>query len=598
MNTQSDIAADFLVEAGEIAEQLGEQLVDLEHRANDVELLNAIFRGFHTIKGGAGFLHLTPMIDICHIAEELFDSVRSGKRAVESELMDLALRALDEVQRMMGELKAGSQMTPAPQDLLDGLRAIAGHMPAQPSKPEPSTVQASQEFLSASGDITDDEFESLLDALQGSATSSPVSEPVPPAPQAEPAKPVVAPKANAMPKPAEDAGKNANAAKEAEPTVRVEIKRLDALMNLVGELVLARNRLKSLRRRAQDGDIERAIGGLDLLTARLQSAVMKTRMQPIGRVFSRFPKVARDVARALKKDVKLELIGEETEIDKNIVESLSDPLVHLVRNAVDHGIESPERRERDGKSRTGTVQLSAQHEGDHILIIIRDDGAGMDPEVLRNKAREKGLISHEAAARLTHEECLQLIFLPGFSTKSEVSDISGRGVGMDVVMTRLKELNGQVSIFSQRGQGSTITIRLPLTLAILTTLMVGCCGRPYAIGLSAVDEVFRYEPADLLWIDGREVLDVRGSSVPLMFLSRWLGKEPNPTDSCVVLLRSGELRFGLVVDVVKGRDEVVVKPLPVSMRKLAGFSGATITGDGAIALILDPYGLYRAGRNF
>jgi two-component system chemotaxis sensor kinase CheA len=356
-----------------------------------------------------------------------------------------------------------------------------------------------------------------------------------------------------------------------------------------------RHKAGAVRRRASDGELDRAITSLDLITARLQSAVMKTRMQPIGRVFSRFPKVARDVARQLNKEVKLELVGEETEIDKNIVEALSDPLVHLVRNAIDHGIEAPDKRERAGKVRQGTVRLSAQHEGDHIQITVRDDGAGMDPEVLRAKARDKGLISPEAAARLSTEECLQLIFLPGFSTKSEVSEISGRGVGMDVVMSRLKELNGHVSIHSTPGAGSTITIRLPLTLAILTTLVVTAGGRPYALPLGAVDEVFRFKPDAVLYVDGREVLDVRGQTLPLLRLRRWLSIDGQSDDGCVVVLRSGEVRFGLVVDVVRGRDEVVVKPLPPRMRDIAGFAGATITGDGAIALILDAHGLYRAG---
>jgi two-component system chemotaxis sensor kinase CheA len=617
MNSASDIAADFILEAGEIAERLGEQLVDLEQRPADAELLNAIFRGFHTIKGGAGFLHVAPMVDLCHVAEEVFDALRSGRRKVDAHLLDLALQALDQLQAMMAALRDGTAVPAAPEALLDGLHAIRDGSaavvvtaPVVVAGPAPKGDDAitDDEFESLldglhgknappgsprSETIAEDEFEALLDALHGKGAPPGVVVP-PSVPQPAAPPPPASPAAEAPGKPA--------AAKEADATVRVEVKRLDAMMNLVGELVLARNRLKTLHRRAtgarrgvNDGDLDRAIAGLDLITARLQSAVMKTRMQPIGRVFSRFPKVARDVARALSKDVKLELIGEETEIDKNIVEALSDPLVHLVRNAIDHGIESPERRDRAGKPRQGTVRLSAQHEGDHIEIVVRDDGAGMDPEVLRAKARDKGLITPEAAARLTTDECLQLIFLPGFSTKSEVSEISGRGVGMDVVMTRLKELNGQVSIHSSPGAGSTITIRLPLTLAILTTLVVTAGGRPYALPLGAVDEVFRFRPETLLWVDGREVLDVRGQTLPLLFLRRWLSIGGDTHDGCVVVLRSGELRYGLVVDVVRGRDEVVVKPLPPRMRDLAGFAGATITGDGAIALILDAHGLYRAG---
>jgi two-component system chemotaxis sensor kinase CheA len=621
MNDASDIAADFIIEAGEIAERLGEQLVDLEGRPGDADLLNAIFRGFHTIKGGAGFLHIAPMVDLCHAAEEMFDSLRSGRLEVDAHLLDLALQSLDLLNAMLGALRAGAAVPPAPDQLVAAMRALA-HGDAAPA-PKPVAAAAAAAPSPAGDAIADDEFEALLDALHGKGGapgaaakdtidddefealldalhgkgSAPGAAP-PPEPPTAPPPPAAAPRAAA--RPAE--GPAAAQPKEAEATVRVEVKRLDAMMNLVGELVLARNRLKTLRhktgairRRASDGELDRAITGLDLITARLQSAVMKTRMQPIGRVFSRFPKVARDVARQLNKEVKLELVGEETEIDKNIVESLSDPLVHLVRNAIDHGIEAPDKRERAGKARQGTVRLSAQHEGDHIQITVRDDGAGMDPEVLRAKARDKGLITPEAAARLSTDECLQLIFLPGFSTKSEVSEISGRGVGMDVVMSRLKELNGHVTIHSAPGAGSTITIRLPLTLAILTTLVVTAGGRPYALPLGAVDEVFRFKPDAVLYVDGREVLDVRGQTLPLLRLRRWLSIEGASADGCVVVLRSGEVRFGLVVDVVRGRDEVVVKPLPPRMRDLAGFAGATITGDGAIALILDAHGLYRAG---
>jgi two-component system chemotaxis sensor kinase CheA len=621
MNNASDIAADFILEAGEIAERLGEQLVDLEQRPTDADLLNAIFRGFHTIKGGAGFLHVVPMVDLCHVAEEVFDALRSGRRKVDAHLLDLALQALDGLQAMLGALRDGTAVPAASEPLLDALHAIRDGIAAPAAPP---VIAAPAAPAGGTDAITDDEFEALLDGLHGKK-SAPGAAPAgtiaedefealldalhgkgaPPGPAAPAAAPR-APQPPAVAPPAQAAATGADPArtptKDADATVRVEVKRLDAMMNLVGELVLARNRLKTLHRRtsgarrgANDGDLDRAIAGLDLITARLQSAVMKTRMQPIGRVFSRFPKVARDVARALSKDVRLELLGEETEIDKNIVEALSDPLVHLVRNAIDHGIEAPEKRDRAGKPRQGTVRLSAQHEGDHIEIVVRDDGAGMDPEVLRAKARDKGLITPEAAARLTPDECLQLIFLPGFSTKSEVSEISGRGVGMDVVMTRLKELNGQVNIHSAPGAGSTITIRLPLTLAILTTLVVTAGGRPYALPLGAVDEVFRFRRDAVLWVDGREVLDVRGQTLPLLFLRRWLSIGGDSTDGCVVVLRSGELRYGLVVDVVRGRDEVVVKPLPPRMRDLAGFAGATITGDGAIALILDAHGLYRAG---
>jgi two-component system, chemotaxis family, sensor kinase CheA len=343
--------------------------------------------------------------------------------------------------------------------------------------------------------------------------------------------------------------------------------------------------------RTRDEDLERAVSNLDVVTARLQAEVMRVRMQPVGRAFSRFPKVARDVARTLKKEVNVQLIGEETELDKNLVEALSDPLVHLVRNAIDHGIEAPDKRESLGKPRAGTLKLSAQQEGDHIVIVVADDGGGIDPDMLRTKAREKGLIDTDTAARLSPTEALQLIFLPGFSTKDQATDISGRGVGMDVVKSKLGELNGQVLIESVRGEGTRFVIRVPLTLAILPTLMVSAAGRPYALPLSNVLEVFKYRESLVRFIDGREVLDLRQQTFPLVFLRRWLGKPSQTEDAGVVVVQTANRKLGIVVDQVRGREEVVVKPLPGSLRGLTGLAAATITGDGNLALILDVSGL-------
>jgi len=376
----------------------------------------------------------------------------------------------------------------------------------------------------------------------------------------------------------------------------VDTKRLDAIVNLIGALVLARNRLKTLRARICDEELDRAVSSLDDATARLQSAVMRTRMQPVGKVFSRFSKVARDTARSLGKEVELELAGAETELDRNLVEALADPLVHLVRNAIDHGIEAPELREASGKPRAGYICLQAQQEGDYVGISIQDDGAGIDPETLRNKAREKGLIDAEAASRLSAEECLHLVFLPGFSTKTEVTDISGRGVGMDVVQSRIRELSGQIQIHSELGRGSRFSIRVPLTLAILPTLLVQAGEPVYALPLARVMEVL-HAPADALgWFDGRAVLDRNSHTLPLVDLRQWLGVESLETALLtIVVLQQGESRFGLIVDQVRGREEVVIKPLPRSLRGLPGYAGATLIGDGRLALILDVDGLRAAG---
>ncbi|WP_203323794.1 chemotaxis protein CheA, partial [Pseudoxanthomonas beigongshangi] len=407
-----------------------------------------------------------------------------------------------------------------------------------------------------------------------------------PAPQPVPARP-------ATPAPASPA--RPARASEAEQTIRVDTKRLDAIVNLVGELVLSRNRLKTLRARLRDEELDRAVSGLDIATARLQNAVMRTRMQPVGKVFSRFPKVARDVARSLKKEVDLELIGADTELDRNLVEALSDPLVHLVRNAIDHGIELPDLREATGKPRSGQVRLAAQQEGDYVTIEIRDDGAGIDPERLRDKALEKGLIEPEAAARLSHDECLQLIFLPGFSTKTEITDISGRGVGMDVVQSRIRELSGQIQIHSQLGRGSRFLIRVPLTLAILPTLLVQAGDPVYALPLARVMEVLHAPASSLRWFDGQAVLDRQSTTLPLVDLRRWLGVEAVKAPLLtIVVLQMGDQRFGLVVDQVRGREEVVIKPLPRAVRGLRGYAGATLIGDGRMALILDVDGLREA----
>lgn len=539
-----DIAADFIIEAQEILDRLGEQLVELEQAPSDQEQLNAVFRGFHTLKGGAGFLAITPMVELCHAAEEALGLVRSGKASLQAGHFDAAQQSLDWLQAMLDAVAGGQPAQAAPAELIARFDMSGAALPA--STPAPATA----------------------------------------APATPAAPPSSAPAAPAGPKPA------ARAPAEAEHTVRVDTKRLDAIVNLTGELVLARNRLKTLRSRIKDEELERAVSSLDLATARLQSAVMRTRMQPVGKVFSRFNKLARDVARSLAKEVELEVIGADTELDRNLVEALADPLVHLVRNAIDHGVETPALREATGKSRVGNVRLAAQQEGDFVSIEINDDGAGIDPERLRAKAREKGLIEPETAARLSSEECLQLIFLPGFSTKQAVTDISGRGVGMDVVQSRIRELSGQIQIQSELGRGSRFLIRVPLTLAILPTLLIAAGQDVYALPLARVVEVLHAPAKALRWFDGRLILDRKHTTLPLVDLRHWLGVDAEDGALLtVVLLQAGESRFGLVVDQVIGREEVVIKPLPKVLRGLPGYAGATLIGDGRMALILDVDGL-------
>ncbi len=576
-----DIAADFILEAQEILDRLGEQLVTLEQAPQDADQLNAVFRGFHTLKGGAGFLGIQAMVELCHAAEETLGMARSGQAVLQAHHFDAAQQSLDYLQSMLDSVSAGEEPGYAPPALIAQFD-VNGGAPA-PIATAPTAAAAAP----ASDLITDDEFEALLDQLHGGAapTAVPAAAPVP-QPAAPPA-PTLTPAAAAAPKPAA-----AKPVAEAEHTVRVDTKRLDAIVNLIGELVLSRNRLKTLRARLHDEELDRAVSTLDIATARLQSAVMRTRMQPVGKVFSRFPKVARDVARNLKKEVELELIGADTELDRNLVEALADPLVHLVRNAIDHGVEMPDLREAQGKPRSGHVRLSAQQEGDYVSIEVQDDGAGIDPERLRAKAREKGLIDPEAAARLSSEECLHLVFLPGFSTKQEVTDISGRGVGMDVVQSRIRELSGQIQIQSELGRGSRFMIRVPLTLAILPTLLVQAGEDVYALPLARVMEVLHAPNSQLGWFDGRAVLDRRSHTLPLVDLRHWLAVEPVASPLLtIVVLQAGEARFGLVVDQVRGREEVVIKPLPKTLRGLRGYAGATLIGDGRMALILDVDGL-------
>lgn len=766
-----EILQDFLVEAGEILELLSEQLVELEQRPDDKDLLNAIFRGFHTVKGGAGFLQLNAMVDCCHVTENLFDILRNGQRTVTSELMDVVLQSLDTVNGQFEEIQARQEPSPpdpqlianleklvagedisdaaaddnsapaeeaptaaaesdsadsdfeqildaieepaaevaptaapsAPADssditddefesLLDELHGKGkgpgagaseaasqpaseqsvsppekapaasgsddvitedefealldqlhgkGHAPGQtsddstdvsakedqaPSQSAPTSAPAAS---SSSENITDDEFEDLLDQLHGKgngptkgaapATEATAPEPKPvasppPAPVASTAaadnsksdaaskpasaskpelKAVPAGKINPAPaakpaaKPAAGQGKDNNAA---EATVRVDTQRLDDIMNMVGELVLVRNRLVRLGDERSDESLSKAVSNLDVVTADLQSAVMKTRMQPIKKVFGRFPRVVRDLARNLKKDIKLELVGEDTDLDKNLVEALADPLVHLVRNSVDHGIELPEIREKNNKPRTGKVVLSAQQEGDHILLSITDDGGGMDANKLRGIAVEKGVLDEDAADRLTDQEAFALIFAPGFSTKKEISDVSGRGVGMDVVKTKITQLNGTIEIDSQMGEGTRFDIKVPLTLAIMPTLMIMLEDQTFALPLVNVDEIFHMDLTKTNVVDGQECITIREKAIPIFHLKHWLVTScpyTQPKEGHVVIVSVGTQRVGFVVDQLIGQEEVVIKPLGKMLHGTPGMAGATITGDGTIALILD-----------
>jgi len=646
LDTEDEILQDFLVEADEILEGLNEQLVELETNPQDSDLLNAIFRGFHTIKGGAGFLSLDAMVGVCHKGEDVFNILRQGERIVDADMMDTFLKVLDILNNMFEEIKSGQFPSPAPDEVLNQLAlyldpnaAPAVKEPEPEPEPEPVAVEptpqaidpddiSEEEFdklldqlhgdsapgaktqtapapaASNSDDITEEEFENLLNELHGEtapgAKKAPSpAEPVPtpvvekaveapaqPAPAAVKDTAEVAPAAK---KPA--AEEKSPAAKQAETSVRVDTSRLDEIMNMVGELVLVRNRINTLEAALEDEEMAKAVNNLAVVTSDLQTAVMRTRMQPIKKVFGRFPRVVRDLARTLKKDINLELRGEETDLDKNLVEALADPLVHLVRNAVDHGIEMPDVREAQGKVKQGHIVLGAAQEGDHILLTISDDGAGMDANILRRKAVEKGMMDQESASRLTESECYSLIFAPGFSMKQEISDISGRGVGMDVVKTSITKLNGVIDISSEIGKGTTLSIKVPLTLAIMPTLMVMLGDQIFAMPLVNVNEIFHLDLSRTNIVDGQQTIIVRNKAIPLFYLRKWLASSFVPKDEPeiehVVVVNVGTRRVGFVVDQLIGQEEVVIKPLGAYLQGTKGLSGATITGDGQIALILD-----------
>ncbi|WP_409420469.1 chemotaxis protein CheA [Pseudaeromonas sp. ZJS20] len=678
-DVDEDILQDFLVEASEILEQLSEQLVDLEKRPDDRDLLNAIFRGFHTVKGGAGFLSLTELVDICHGAENVFDILRNGQRPVDAELMDVILQALDTINAMFAQVQNREPLDPADAGLLHALHdlsqpASAAELAAKQAKPAPApepeiSLPASEantggsidditedeferlldelhgsgkapgsqaEVVSEEGDITDDEFEALLDQLHGKGAHGGM--PVNPAAQAqqeadglidddeferlldelhgkgkapgtqleegaahaapEEEKPVHAEAAHvAAPKSAPAA--QPVAASQAETTVRVDTRTLDVIMNMVGELVLVRNRLVSLGIASNDEEMSKAVSNLDVVTADLQGAVMKTRMQPIKKVFGRFPRVVRDLARSLKKEINLVMEGEETDLDKNLVEALADPLVHLVRNSCDHGVELPEIRAKAGKPKVGTITLSASQEGDHILLCIEDDGAGMDPEKLKQIAIKRGILDQDAATRMSDNEAYNLIFAPGFSTKQEISDISGRGVGMDVVKTSISQLNGSVYIHSELGVGTRLEIKVPLTLAILPTLMIEVGEQTFALPLTNVNEIFHLDLGNSKMVDGQLTIIVRDKAIPLFYLQDWLvrARDRKPTrrdKGHVVIVQIGAKQVGFVVDNLIGQEEVVIKPLDKLLHGTPGMAGATITSDGGIALILDIPSLLKA----
>lgn len=599
----SELRDDFLTESRELLLRLSEQLVDLERTPDDRDLLNAVFRGFHTLKGSAGFFELNSVVRLAHSAEEIFGLLRTGQCKLDASMLDSILEALDGLREML-EAVAADREPPAPNpDLLEVLEFIAVANGAGSSSAAHDAPAVEVTAAGIPGDpFSDDEFEALLNQLQGTpSTAAPIST-VAATPAAAPTPAAPPPRSTSLATAAPPtAAEPAHAAPDPEQaSVRVDTQRLDQVMDLLGELVLVRNRIKSLSAiEPISSEMRKAISELDVTTSGLQNQVTRMRMQPIRKLFSRFPKLARDTARKLGKMVDVERVGEDTELDKTLIELLGDPLMHMVRNAIDHGLEMPETRLAAGKPAGGRVVLSAEQLGGQIVVAISDDGAGMDPDKLRKKAIEKGLIDPVDAARLNRDECLQLIFMAGFSTKDQVSDLSGRGVGMDVVRSNIQALNGVVAIESELGKGSTIRMRLPLTLAIQPVLMVERGRRLFALPLQAVHDVFKLETAVIGRADnGWEVAPYRDAQLRLIRLSCWLGAGDavgdEEADQHIVVVLIGSDYYGLVVGRVRGREEIVVKPLGRMLKGLSGVAGGTVTSDGRIALILELPGLVSA----
>ena len=579
----------FLTETTELLEKLDDDLVALEKSADDTELMNAIFRSIHTVKGAASFLGFELLVKVTHKTEDVLNRMRKGELAVTPELMDVILEAVDLVKVLVNDIKGGEivdrEVDETIGKLLPLLQADAAPPaapqpvappPEPPASPEPAPAPSAQEPTPSATE---------------SATPLPSAAPKPtPAPPAQ--QKAAPPKATEAK--SDDLSDNS--------TVRVDVKRLDDLMNQVGELVLERNRMMQLNTDYQ-GEYNLAMFGeelgkltkrLNFVTSELQMQVLKMRMIPVEKVFKKFPRIVRNLARDLGKDVDLKVFGEETELDRSVVDEIGDPLIHLIRNAMDHGLETPEERVAAGKPRTGSLVLSAAHEGNHIVISIKDDGRGVDTERVSRKALERGLITQEQLAGMGQRDILELIFLPGFSTKEKATDLSGRGVGMDVVRTNIKKLNGIIEIKSEQGQGSEFILKLPLTLAIIQALLVDVEGEIYSVPLGAVIETLRVEEREFHVIGGQEVLKLRDSVLPLLRLRRVFNVTPAERNSgsyYVVVLGVAEKRVGLVVTRLLGQQEVAIKSLGRYLSNLPGIAGSTILGDGRVTLIIDPVGL-------
>ena len=630
MDDMKEIMEDFLIEAFELIEQIDHDLVELEANPEDLELLNRIFRVAHTVKGSSSFLNFDVLTELTHHMEDVLNKARKGELKITPDIMDVVLESVDMMKGLLESIRDNGSDAAAGIDIKNicvrltqisegEAPSAAAEAPAaapapEPVKePEPATPaeEAAPEVSDAElSKLSDSEVEAEIERLlkvrkaedqarrasKGIAPKSP--EEIAPATSAAPA-----PAAKPAPSRERDADKkvpaaSSNSAVAQEQTIRVEVKRLDHLMNLIGELVLGKNRLLKIYDDVEERyegekfleELNQVVSSLSLVTTDIQLAVMKTRMLPIAKVFNKFPRMIRDLSRDLGKQIDLEISGEETELDKSIVEEIGDPLVHIIRNSCDHGIEDPETRKAMGKPEKGLVQLKAYNEGNHIVVEIVDDGKGLDADMLKSKSIEKGIITEREADAMSEKEAFGLIFRPGFSTAAKVTNVSGRGVGMDVVKTNIEKLNGIIDIESEVGKGTVMKLKIPLTLAIIQSLLVGTQEEFYAIPLASVLETVRVPIDDIYTIDGKNVLRLRDEVLSLVRLSDVFGVEKvfdGGDHTYVVIIGVAEAKLGIIVDTLVGQEEIVIKSMGDYLQNIPGIAGATIRGDGRVTLIID-----------
>lgn len=592
-----EIISEFVTEAEETLDRIDPLFVELENRGYDKDMLNEIFRGMHTLKGAAGFLGFQQIVDVAHRAESIMKRLRDNGIAPSRGLMDIILTSVDMLRVLIGHVKLRDGAEEDISELLARLDiAMEGPLDEEPSSPAPAAPRGAPEAAPVSH------------AEESPAAEAPSAPDVTAAmPEPEPERvervEVIEPKKEVPPPPkpaaAEETVQQAGKEREVAATLRVDVSRIDKVMDLAGEIVLARNRLLNLAAKLEsqysgDQSVESLLettSFLDRVTSDLQLAVMKMRMQQIAKVFSKFPRMVRDLSRALGKDIDLEIYGEETEVDKSVIENIGDPMVHIIRNSIDHGLEMNDEREAKGKPRNGRIIISAYQQGTQIVIEVTDDGRDIDVDAVKRKAVKNGLVSEDEAEKMSDEAAVNLIFLPGFSTKEVSTELSGRGVGMDVVKTNVAKLNGYVEVVTKKDVGSTFRISLPLTLAIMQAMMVRIGSEYYSLPQSMIEETLRVKRQDIKDITGQQVLTIRGKVLPLFVMSELLGvrsADAREQENSYVLVASvAERRFCIVVDELLGQEEVVLKAINGVESEECGILGATITGDGRVVLILD-----------